>query len=180
MKTSRIPPRMNRATVGIAVVLAGAILTGCASVDVSTAPPAAGIKTDANPDKAVDTKPKADPGKADVETPAPEDPKAKQAKLDKTQAKAIKKELLEIFGVKRFSDLISYDATMWIGYVSKVKVDHGDLYVTIQEDDAQLGEDAAQALSTLLSAKVTSGLGWVIVENGAGEILAQRTLDPIM
>lgn len=87
--------------------------------------------------------------------------------------------LEQTFDASPLTDYLATDATSWVGYVSGVRVERGNLVVTIQEDDKALGKAAAQALSTLLTADLVDGIGHVIVENGAGVVLAQKQPKPL-
>lgn len=87
--------------------------------------------------------------------------------------------LEQTFDASPLTDYLATDATSWVGYVSGVRVERGNLVVTIQENDKALGKAAAQALSTLLTADLVDGIGHVIVENSAGVVLAQKQPKPL-
>ncbi|MBP2437053.1 hypothetical protein [Microbacterium amylolyticum] len=84
-----------------------------------------------------------------------------------------------------FSELYAYDPSLWGGYINGVRTE-GDLaFITLQvaADDPMrddLGQRAAQALSTLLSADTIESvdIGWIIVEDASGVVIAQEQPAP--
>lgn len=104
---------------------------------------------------------------------------------DAERSAVLDQRLREIFGgVGSMSELLVEMPNDWPGYVVGVRVE-GDLaYFTLQvdrntADGKRLGEDAAQALSTLLGKDDVKGISWLIVEDGAGVVIDQKQPRPI-
>jgi len=88
------------------------------------------------------------------------------------------------FGGVEFSDLHASDPTLWAGYIAGVRVERSNAFVTLQvaaDDPArkELGDRAAKALSTLLTADDVDGIGWIVVEDASGTVIAQQQPKPI-
>lgn len=88
------------------------------------------------------------------------------------------------FGGVEFSDLHASDPTLWAGYIAGVRVERSNAFVTLQvaaDDPArkELGDRAAKALSTLLTADDVDGIAWIIVEDASGTVIAQQQPKPI-
>jgi hypothetical protein len=103
---------------------------------------------------------------------------------DAERSMVLEQHLREIFGgVSSMSELLTEMPTDWPGYVVGVRVEGSLAYFTLQvdgntADGARLGQDAAQALSTLLSAEDVAGIDWIIVEDGAGVVIDQKQPNP--
>lgn len=78
-----------------------------------------------------------------------------------------------------FSDLYAQDPTLWGGHITDITVDGSNAHVTLQvapdaDNRDDLGERAAQALSTLLTGDAIDGIDWFIVEDATGTVIAQE------
>ena len=90
----------------------------------------------------------------------------------------------DAFGGQTYAELLAADPTSWAGWITGVRVENGNAYVTLQvgANDAErkpLGEQAAQALSTLLPASAVEGVSWIIVEDASGVVIDQKQPSPI-
>lgn len=92
-----------------------------------------------------------------------------------------------LFVEDSFQELLAVDPSMWGGYIADIRFKTGNIYVTLQvdgnaPDGKALGQQAAQALSTLMTKETvnTIGYSWVIVEDGAGIVIDQKQPKPII
>lgn len=88
-------------------------------------------------------------------------------------------------GVESFSELYVSDPTLWGGYISGVRTDGQNAFVTLQianNDPARkdFGKRAAKALSTLLPASAVERISWIIVEDASGVVIDQKQPSPLM
>lgn len=118
-------------------------------------------------------------------TPEPVDDEPEPEVDDEARAADLEAAMKSTLGVSAFSDLLTEDPTMWGGYVASVRVEADRAYVTLQvgsdepgRDD--LGERAASGLSRLLPASAVEDIGWIIVEDASGVVIAQEQPDPIV
>lgn len=117
----------------------------------------------------------ADPDAAQPEPVAPAGPTAEEFEA------SIKNAL----GGAEFSEIYASDPSLWGGYVSGVRIEGSNAFVTLQVagDDPtrnDLGGRAAKALSTLLTADQVKGVSWIIVEDASGTVIAQQQPRPIL
>ncbi|MEJ6555286.1 hypothetical protein PQI51_09680 [Microbacterium esteraromaticum] len=119
---------------------------------------------------------------SDEPTPSPEPTPAGPS--DEERAAKVQTALQDAFGGQTPSEVYASDSSLWYGYVNGVRVENGNAFITLQvaADDPNrkdLGEGAAQALSTLLPAAAVDGLGWLIVEDASGVVIDQKQPRPI-
>lgn len=123
------------------------------------------------------TKPEATP------KPKPEAKPKPSGASDAERSAVLEQRLKDIFGVDSMQELLVDMPDEWAGHVVGVRVE-GDLaYFTLQvdrntPDGKRLGEDAARALSTLLGEADVEGISWLIVEDGTGVVIDQKTPNP--
>lgn len=91
--------------------------------------------------------------------------------------------LLEQMGSDSWTDILMSDPTLWGGYVNGSEVSHGVWHVRLQVDRAQdkeLGERAAHAIANLVrfdhDDPRVKDIDWVVVEDGAGVVIAQESV----
>lgn len=82
------------------------------------------------------------------------------------------------------AETFATDPSLWYGWVAGSRVENGNAYVTLQvgSGDAErkdLGERAAMALATLLPESAVNGIGWIIVEDASGVVIAQTRPNPV-
>lgn len=135
-------------------------------------------------------------GTAQVEepvTPEPtttEEPEAEPepaGTTDAERASRFEQDLKTGLGVQdSFQELLS-DPSLWGGYIADIRYQTGNIYVTLQvngstPDGKDLGQRAAQALSTLMTQETVDAVdySWVIVEDGSGTVIDQKQPKPIM
>lgn len=91
---------------------------------------------------------------------------------------SLEQAIKDAFGGAEFSEILVSDPSLWAGWISGVRVEGGDAYITLQlyeegpEDD--IGDRAARALTTLLPASELEGIGWIIVEDAGGVVIGQE------
>lgn len=92
-----------------------------------------------------------------------------------------------LFVESSYQELLAVDPSLWGGYLVGVRVEGSDAYFMLQVDRStpegkDLGQRAAQALSTLLTQETVDELGisWVIVEDGAGVVIDQKMSSPLI
>lgn len=118
--------------------------------------------------------------------PEPEaEPEEPVGASDAERSAALEQAIKNAFGVESFTELYVEDPTMWGGYINGVRVESTRAHITLQVDRSSpdgrdMGERAAQALSTLLSKDDVEGIDWIIVEDGAGTVIDQKRPAPIM
>lgn len=91
--------------------------------------------------------------------------------------------LLEQMGSDSWTDILMSDPTLWGGYVNGSEVSHGVWHVRLQvdrEQDKELGERAAHAIANLVrfdhDDPRVKDIDWVVVEDGAGVVIAQESV----
>lgn len=91
--------------------------------------------------------------------------------------------LLEQMGSDSWTDILMSDPTLWGGYVNGSEVSHGVWHVRLQvdrEQDKELGERAAHAIANLVrfdhDDPRVKDIDWVVVEDGAGVVIAQESI----
>ncbi|MSS84980.1 hypothetical protein FYJ24_09430 [Actinomycetaceae bacterium WB03_NA08] len=122
-----------------------------------------------------------------TETPAAptEQAPTPEPAVDEERSAALTQATKDAFGGQEFTEILVSDPTLWAGYINGIRVE-GDLaYYTLQIsaddlDREEFGQQAARALSTLLPASAVEGIDWIIVEDGAGTVIAQEQPNPIM
>lgn len=91
--------------------------------------------------------------------------------------------LKEMFFVEdSWSELLLKDPTMWAGYINGTELDGSNWHVRLQVDrdqDEELAKKAAHAIANLIAADSdprVKDIDWVIVEDGAGVVIAQESV----
>ena len=85
-------------------------------------------------------------------------------------------------GVSEFSEILASDPTLWGGYINGIEVDGSMMHVRLQVDhdtDQEMADQAAHAIANLVrmtSDSTVDGLSWVIIEDGAGQNMAQESV----
>lgn len=118
----------------------------------------------------------------------PAEPDEPAGPSDEERAARFEQDLkFALFVEDSFQELLSVDPTLWGGYIADIRYQTGNIYVTLQvdgntPDGKDLGQRAAQALSTLMTQETVDAVdyGWVIVEDGAGAVIDQKQPAPIM
>ncbi|MEV8135754.1 PASTA domain-containing protein [Microbacterium aurantiacum] len=103
---------------------------------------------------------------------------------DEEQSAALEAAIRESSGGQEYSDVFAQDPSLWYGWISGVRVESGNGYITLQvsPDDPgrdELGQRAASALSALLPADAVQGISLIIVEDAGGTVIAQEQLRPV-
>lgn len=119
------------------------------------------------------------PQEAPEETPEAEPEVEPEGPSDEERAQALEQAIKDNFGGQEFSDLYEQDPTLWGGYITAVTVDSANAFITLQvaPDDPNrddLGERAAQALSTLLTGDAIDGINWIITQDATETVIAQE------
>lgn len=106
---------------------------------------------------------------------------AAQEAADLVKAQEVEAYLKMSFGgVEDFIDLFAEDPSYWAGYIVNIRVEHSNVFVTLQVAPGDpLGSRAAQAMSTLFNSEIAEGLNFVVVEDGAGGFIDQKMITPI-
>lgn len=130
----------------------------------------------ATPSLTQETEPTTQP--EDAETPAEEPPAPSPTSAD------FETSIKTALGVSEFSELLAADPSLWGGYISGVSVDGSNAFVTLQVSASDpsrkdLGERAAQALSTLLPSTAVEGISWIVVEDASGVVIDQKQPAPL-
>lgn len=91
--------------------------------------------------------------------------------------------LLEQMGAESWTDVLLSDPSLWGGYINGSEVSHGVWHVRLQvdrEQDKELGERAAHAIANLVrfdhDDPRVKDIDWVVVEDGAGVVIAQESV----
>lgn len=116
---------------------------------------------------------------APQETPESEPESEPEGPSDEERAQAIEQAIKDNFGGQEFTELYAQDPTLWGGYITAVTVDSANAFITLQvaPDDPNrddLGERAAQALSTLLTGDAIDGINWIITQDATETVIAQE------
>ena len=115
---------------------------------------------------------------------APEEPQeapeaAPDEPNDTERSETLEQAIKDNLGAQEFTDLYAQDPTLWGGYITAVTVDGANAFITLQvaPDDPNrddLGERAAQALSTLLTGDAIDGINWIITQDATETVIAQE------
>lgn len=110
-----------------------------------------------------------------AEEPAPE---PEPAVDEEARSAAFEQAIRDAFGGQEYSEVFASDPTLWYGWISEVRTEGSNGYVTLQvgsgsPDRDDLGERAADALPRLLPADATADIDWIIVEDASGVVIAQ-------
>lgn len=122
---------------------------------------------------------------AKAEEAAAKEAQAEAARAkDESRAASLEQAIKNAFGGAEFSTLLLEDPTMWVGWISQVRVEGSNAYIRLQlveeGPDDNIGERAAQALSTLLAQDDVQGIDWIIVEDATGTVIGQKQPAPIL
>ena len=124
-----------------------------------------------------------------TQTPEPtKEPEIQPGLTDDEKSAMLDEDLkFALFVESSYQELLAVDPSLWGGYLVGVRVEGSDAYFTLQVDRStpegkDLGQRAAQALSTLLTQETVDELGisWVIVEDGAGVVIDQKMSSPLI
>lgn len=105
---------------------------------------------------------------------------------DPERSAQLEQSIKNALGVQEsFTELYASDPSLWGGYISEVRVEGSLAYITLQiaADEShrdEYGQQAAKALSTLLSAEDVQGIDWLIVEDASHVVIDQAQPKPIM
>lgn len=115
--------------------------------------------------------------------PKPEPVSKPSVPSDAERSAVLDQRLKDIFGVNSMQELLVDMPEEWASHVVGVRVESDLAYFTLQVDSntadgKRLGEDAARALSTLLGQEDVRGISWLIVEDGIGVVIDQKTPNP--
>lgn len=118
--------------------------------------------------------------------PAPVEPEeAAEPEVIRPTSEEFGASIKNAFGGMEFSEIYASDPSLWAGYIAGVRVEGSNAFVTLQvaADDPNrndLGDRAAKALSTLLTADDVDGISWIIVEDASNTVIAQQQPKPIL
>ncbi|MBB1031271.1 hypothetical protein G6027_10300 [Dietzia sp. SLG310A2-38A2] len=115
------------------------------------------------------------------------DTEAEQAEAEQAEDRAAGYEswLKEQFGVESFTEVLMNDPSLWAGYINGFEANRDRMHVRLQVDrndpaDEALGEQAAAAIASLIRTgnpdPRVSGVDWVVVDDGAGVVIAQESV----
>lgn len=87
-------------------------------------------------------------------------------------------------GVKEFSELMASDPTLWGGWINGIHADRDRMHVRLQvdrndADSKDFAKRAAKSISMLVKSsddERVSNVDWVVVDDGAGNYLAQESV----
>lgn len=87
-------------------------------------------------------------------------------------------------GVQEFSELLASDPTLWGGWINGIVADRDRMHVRLQvdrndADSKDFAKRAAKSISMLVKSsddERVSNVDWVVVDDGAGNYLAQESV----
>lgn len=169
-KLARRKPRISSILVPLFIIGGLSSLAGCSGTEVadSTQAPSATATPEA-----------ATPEPSETPTEA-----AEPAVDEVARAAALEQAIKDSLGVETFAELYASDPTLWGGYINGVRTANGNAFITLQvaaDDPARddLGQRAAQALSTLLPASAVEDINFLVVEDAAGVVIDQKQPAPL-
>lgn len=156
-----------------ALVVVGGIANLVSGDDEPEAQPTETSTPEAVSDEDEAEEPEPELEETEVEEEPPVDDEQRGADLEQA--------IRDAFGGQEFTEIFVADATLWAGWITDVRVEGSDAYITLQiayEDPIrdELGERAASALPTLLPAEALEGISWIIVEDASGVVIDQSML----
>lgn len=160
-----------------AIVVAVVVIGGISNLVNGDAEPQAQPTSTIEPAPIPTASDEPEPSESPSDAPSAEDQQAADAARSAEFEQAVK----DAVGGQEFSDILASDPSLWAGWISGIRVEGSNAYITLQianNDPARedFGGRAASALPTLLPADAVEGISWIIIEDASGAVIEQTRL----